>query len=46
MQGLMRVVFTVLLLVISNVVIDRSAVCATYRFTDIYNQHYWTDIID
>ena len=33
-------------MVISNVVIDRSAVCATYRFTDIYNQHYWTDIID
>jgi len=28
---------------ISNVEIDRNAICATYRFTDIYNQHYWTD---
>ena len=30
-------------MVISNVEIDRSAICATYRFTDIYNQHYWTE---
>ena len=27
---------------ISNVDIGREAVCATYRFTDLYNQHYWT----
>jgi len=29
-------------MVISNVEIDRDAIRATYRFTDIYNQHYWT----
>ena len=27
---------------ISNVVIDADAIQATYRFTDLYNQHYWT----
>ena len=27
---------------ISNVEIGKNAVCATYRFTDLYNQHYWT----
>ena len=27
---------------ISNVDIGAESVCATYRFTDLYNQHYWT----
>ena len=27
---------------ISNVDIGADSVCATYRFTDLYNQHYWT----
>lgn len=27
---------------ISNVYIDEQAITATYRFTDLYNQHYWT----
>ncbi|MBR5537766.1 MAG: peptidase C11 [Clostridia bacterium] len=27
---------------ISNVDIGSESVCATYRFTDLYNQHYWT----
>lgn len=27
---------------ISNVDVGDGAVQATYRFTDIYNQHYWT----
>lgn len=27
---------------ISNVEVGADAVCATYRFTDLYNQHYWT----
>jgi len=27
---------------ISNVEIGADSVCATYRFTDLYNQHYWT----
>lgn len=27
---------------ISNVYIDERAITATYRFTDLYNQHYWT----
>ena len=27
---------------ISNVDIGREDTCATYRFTDLYNQHYWT----
>ena len=27
---------------ISNVEIGAESVCATYRFTDLYNQHYWT----
>lgn len=27
---------------ISNVYIDGQAITATYRFTDLYNQHYWT----
>ena len=31
--------------VISNVYIDASAAQATYRFTDIYNQQYWTPAI-
>ena len=29
-------------LTVSNVEIDRSAVSALYRFTDCYQQHYWT----
>ena len=32
-------------MVISNVYVDADALHATYRFTDIYNQHYWTDPI-
>ena len=30
---------------ISNVYIDASAANACYRFTDIYNQQYWTPVI-
>ena len=32
-------------LVISNVYIDREAASATYRFTDIYNQTYWSPVM-
>ncbi len=32
-------------LFISNVDVGADAVCATYRFTDLYNQHYWTSPI-
>lgn len=28
--------------VISNVYVEASAASAVYRFTDLYNQHYWT----
>ena len=31
--------------VISNVKIDADNLRATYRFTDIYNQYYWTPVI-
>ncbi len=30
---------------ISNVYIDESKANATYRFTDIYGQNYWTPVI-
>ncbi len=30
---------------ISNVYLDADALEACYRFTDIYNQHYWTPVI-
>ena len=30
---------------ISNVYIDKDAAVATYLFTDIYNQEYWTSVI-
>jgi hypothetical protein len=33
-------------MVISNVYIDASRANATYRFTDIYNQTYWTPVMD
>ena len=32
-------------MVISNVYIDRGAASATYRFTDIYNQTYWSPVM-
>ncbi len=32
-------------MVISNVYIDADAASATYRFTDIYQQDYWTPVI-
>lgn len=32
-------------LTISNVYIDADAALAVYRFTDIYNQHYWTSVM-
>ena len=32
-------------LTISNVYIDSEAANATYRFTDIYNQEYWTPVM-
>lgn len=33
-------------MVISNVDVGEGAVKVTYRFTDIYNQHYWTPAIE
>lgn len=30
---------------ISNVYLDADALQACYRFTDIYNQHYWTQVL-
>ena len=30
---------------ISNVYLDADALQACYRFTDIYNQHYWTPVL-
>ena len=32
-------------LTISNIYIDKQAANATYRFTDIYNQSYWTPVM-
>ena len=32
-------------LMISDVYIDEDAADLTYRFTDIYNQQYWTETV-
>ena len=31
--------------ILSNVYLDADALEACYRFTDIYNQYYWTPVI-